>query len=53
MELKKLFKIITHSLIPQIKLGHSGRHNSLVVNNGFGKSEFKIELIAVEVDSEE
>jgi hypothetical protein len=45
--------MITPSLIPKTKLVSGGRLNLQEVNNGFGKLEFKIELIAVEEGLEE
>jgi hypothetical protein len=43
----------TLSLTPRIRLVHGGRHLSRVVSNGYGKSEFKTELIAAVEDLKE
>lgn len=43
----------TLSLIQRIRSIPGGRPNSKAVNNGYGKSEYKTELIAVVGDSEE
>jgi len=44
--------MITPSLIPKKKLVSGGRLSLQVVNNGFGKSEFRTEWTAVDQGSE-
>lgn len=48
-----VWQTITHSLIPQTRSVLSGKHHSKVVNNGYGKSEFRTESTAVVEDLEE
>jgi hypothetical protein len=43
-------RMIIPSLIQRIRSANGGKQVSLVVSNGFGKSESKIELTAVDPD---
>lgn len=46
-------KTITNLLTPLTRSVHSGKHHSKVVNNGYGKSEFRTESTAVVEDLRE